>query len=228
MALGILAMFIAPFGMLISKWATIVSLVDTNNVILLVILAFGSAVTFMFWAKWLGKLLGVAQGQNNLEEKVHKTEWMALSLMALLVIGLSVGFPFISEYVIVPYFMQLDADILHLLPVAWVSGSLAAIDFDNLLIMAIIVLVIIVAFGAFYGRSKKRKLPIYLSGVGLDSDTRTFRNSLSGESQASQRNWYMDGWFGEKSLTPLANTMCIVILLFGIALATASLWGWSL
>jgi ech hydrogenase subunit A len=228
MALGILVMFIAPFGMLISKWATIVSLVDTGNVILLVILAFGSALTFMFWAKWLGKLLGVAQNEKNIEETVHKSEWTGLALMALLAVGLSVGFPFVSEFVVVPYLIQFQIEVLQQLPGTWAATSFAAIGFDNLLIMAIIVLAMIVAFVAFFGRSKKRKVPIYLSAVGLDFEKRTFRNSLSGESEATQRNWHMDGWFGESKVTPLGNTMCIVVLLLGIALSALSLVGWSL
>ena len=33
---------------------------ETGNVALILILAFGSAATFMFWAKWLGKLSGIA------------------------------------------------------------------------------------------------------------------------------------------------------------------------
>ena len=53
MMLGIMCMFIAPFGMLLAKWATLVSFVDTRQVALIIILAFGSAATFMFWAKWL-------------------------------------------------------------------------------------------------------------------------------------------------------------------------------
>lgn len=220
MALGILVMFIAPFGMLVSKWATIVSLVDTSNITLLVILAFGSALTFMFWAKWLGKLLSVAQEERSLEDKIHRSEWTALVLMALISVGLSIGFPFISEYVVVPYFMQVWVDSI--------SGSFAAISFDNLLIMGIIVLAMIVAFAAFFGRSKKRKVPIYLSGVGLDFEKRTFRNSLSGVTEATQRNWHMDNWFGEKKVTPLANTMCIIVLLLGIGLSALSLVGWSL
>ena len=60
MMLGIMCMFIAPFGMLLAKWATLVSFVDTRQVALIIILAFGSAATFMFWAKWLGKLSGIA------------------------------------------------------------------------------------------------------------------------------------------------------------------------
>jgi ech hydrogenase subunit A len=226
MALGVFTMFIAPFGMLISKWATIVSLVDTNNVILLIILAFGSAVTFLFWAKWLGKLLGIAQQEKNIEKRVHRSEWAGLTLMAVLVVGLSLAFPFLSEYVVVPYFVQFENDILHLISHPWITNTLAAISFDNLLIMGVIVLVLVVAFAAFYGRSKKRKAPVYMAGVGLDFENRTFRNSLSGRSEATQRNWYMDAWFGEKVLTPAANIMGIVILLLGVLFALVSLGGW--
>jgi ech hydrogenase subunit A len=255
MALGVLTMFIAPFGMLISKWATIVSLVETNNLTLLIILAFGSAVTFVFWAKWLGKLLGVAQKDKNTEKSVHASEWLALALMAVLVVGMSVGFPFISQYVVVPYLVGFGVDILPLTFGAWQTDALAAIDFDNLLIMALLVLAILVPFLVFLGRgqrggksgerasatqeaggsvqeaggqNEKHNAPVYLGGVGLDFENRTYRNSLSQESQASQRNWYMEGWFGERSLTPMMNIACITILVFGLVFALISLGGWSL
>ena len=65
MMLGIMCMFIAPFGMLLAKWATLVSFVDTRQVALIIILAFGSAATFMFWAKWLGKLSGIAASRRT-------------------------------------------------------------------------------------------------------------------------------------------------------------------
>jgi ech hydrogenase subunit A len=238
MALGVLTMFVAPFGMLISKWATIVSLVETNNLTLLIILAFGSAVTFVFWAKWLGKLLGVAQKEKNLEESVHASEWLALALMAVLVVGMSVGFPFISQYAVVPYLIGFGADILPPAFGAWQTDALAAIDFDNLLIMALLVLAILVPFLVFLGRGQRGKksavrdeksnASVYLGGVGLDFENRTYRDSLSRESQASQRNWYMEGWFGERSLTPVMNIACITILVFGLVFALISLGGWSL
>ncbi|MDR3315994.1 MAG: hypothetical protein LBS98_05915 [Coriobacteriales bacterium] len=228
MALGILCMFIAPFGMLISKWATIVSLVHTNNITLLIILAFGSAVTFMFWAKWLGKILAAAQDERDIETTVHRSEWFSLVLMALLVLVLSLGFPFISKFVVVPYLAQVAGIVNPLVNPYWLS-VVEVIDFDNLLIMAVIVLAIVLAFAAFFGKSKKRKLPIYLAGVGEDFEKRTFTNSLSKTSEATQRNWYLGGLFGEKALTPMVNTMCIVLLLAGIVMATLNLlWGWSL
>lgn len=58
MMLGIMIMFIAPFGMLIAKWATLITLIGTRQIALILMLAFGSAATFMFWAKWLGQACG--------------------------------------------------------------------------------------------------------------------------------------------------------------------------
>jgi hypothetical protein len=38
----------------------------------------------------------------------------------------------------------------------------------------------------------------------------------------------MESWFGERAITPIANIMCVIILLFGAALALLNLTGWSL
>ncbi|HBT95996.1 MAG TPA: NADH-quinone oxidoreductase subunit L [Coriobacteriia bacterium] len=212
MALGILVMFLAPFGMLISKWATLVSFADTNNYVLLIILAFGSAATFMFWTKWLGKLLAVSVGDKSKERGVHPSEWAGIAIMALLTVALSVGFPFISEYLVVPSLGDVSSTI----------------GFDNLLIMSIIVVILLLAFAVFFGRSSAREVDIYLSGVGLDSHKREYLNSLSQVGVASQRNWYMDGWFGEKALVSPANIACIIILALGAVVLLFDVTGISL
>ena len=53
MMLGIMGMFVAPFGMLVSKWGAPVAFAQTGNVLMIMVLAFGSAATFYFWGKWL-------------------------------------------------------------------------------------------------------------------------------------------------------------------------------
>ena len=226
MALGMLTMFIAPFGMLVSKWATIVSIADTGNIVLMLILAFGSAATFMFRAKWLGQVLAVAQHSADLEKGVSKSEWFAIGLMAFMVLFCSVAFPFISESVVVPYLAQFEQFVFPGLLPAWQTIS-ATLGFDNLLIMAIIVLAILASFAVFFGRSKKR---MYLSiwPDRVDSEKRSYRNSLSGVSESSQRNWYLEDWFGEKALLPISNIMGIVVLVVGIALAYINLGGGAL
>ena len=46
--LGIMGMFVAPFGMLVSKWGARVAFAQTGNVLMIMVLAFGSAATFFF------------------------------------------------------------------------------------------------------------------------------------------------------------------------------------
>ena len=61
MQIGMAGMFLAPFGMLISKWAVLKAVVDTSP-LLSVFIVFGSAATLFFWVKWMGKLLEVIEG----------------------------------------------------------------------------------------------------------------------------------------------------------------------
>jgi ech hydrogenase subunit A len=232
MALGMFCMFIAPFGMLISKWATIVTMVDTGNIPLLFLLAFGSALTFVFWAKWLGKVLAVAQGGSNTEHHIHKSEWFALGLMSLLAVGLAIGLPWVSEGVVVPYLSAVasgfSGDVsswaeitisTYSLPGAIVgenSNLRAAIGFNDLLIMATIALALIIVFAIkFLRRPKEPTSSIYLGGVGIDSSKRSFINALSTTSVSTQRNWYMESLFGEKVMTSFANVLVIAVMVLG-------------
>lgn len=210
MMLGIMCMFIAPFGMLVAKWATLVSFVDMDQVALIVILAFGSAATFMFWAKWLGKLSGIAAQPENVELTVHKSEWTAIVLMALLLAVGCVFIAFISEYMVEPYILG-------------VYGTLGqAVSNDNLAIGAVCVAaVVIVLFSGLNRKGKARQVNVYLAGVGRDHAGRTFQNSLSGETEATARNWYLDGIFGEKRMAPVGVAFNTIIMACAIV-ATAA------
>ena len=213
MMLGILCMFIAPFGMLLAKWATLVSFADTGQVALIVLLAFGSAATFMFWAKWLGKLSGIAARPENVEAKVHSSEWVAIMVMAVLVILCCIGLPIISWAVVEPYIYS-------------VFGTVGQdISSSNLWIASILSAFIAVVLFAGLGRSKAKKVDIYLAGVSRDNAERTFSNSLSGESAATSRNMYLDGIFGEKRLSPFGTACCTVIIVIAFAAAAVGVPG---
>lgn len=192
MMLGIMCMFIAPFGMLMAKWATLVSFVDTRQVALILILAFGSAATFMFWAKWLGKLAGIAGHPENVEVTVKPTEWASLLLMAVLLVLACVFLPFISAFNVEPYILS-------------VYGVLGQdISADNLWLASICtVIVVVVLFAGIGGKQKSRKVPVYLAGISRDNEGRAFQNALSGTTVATSRNWYMEEVFGEKRIAPV-------------------------
>ena len=201
MMLGIMTMFIAPFGMLIAKWATLQAFTEAGNVILVLLLAFGSAVTFMFWAKWMGKLAGIAGQSRNVELSVHTSEWIPIMLMAVLIALGCVGLPLISLNLVEPYLYV-------------VYGSLSfPISFDNLIIAGVAVILMIIVIFAGLGHSTARKVDVYLAGVSVDNNNRTFRNSLSGVTQATARNWYMKDWLGEQRLDIFGTVACSVFII---------------
>ncbi|MEE0706232.1 MAG: proton-conducting transporter membrane subunit [Adlercreutzia sp.] len=208
MMLGIMCMFIAPFGMLMAKWATLVSFVDARQVALILILAFGSAATFMFWAKWLGKLAGIAGNPQNVETTVRPTEWVSLLLMAVLLVLACVFLPFISAFNVEPYVYS-------------VYGTLGQdITGDNLWLASICTaVVVIVLFSGLGSKQKGRRVGVYLAGVSRDNDARSFQNSLSGTTEASARNWYMDAVFGEKRIAPVGVVFNSVIMVVTFVVA---------
>ena len=208
MAIGILGMFIAPFGMLVSKWAALQAVASTSNVVLILVLVFGSAATFMFWAKWLGKILAFANSNEDVvENDVHRSEWASLGLMAILTVGCCLAFPLISVSAVVPYITNVFAEV----PETLTSG--------DLWIMAVIALVIAIIFLGFTGATKKRVVPVYMAGAGVDFDKRTYLDSLNVEAEATQRNWYMDDFFNEAKVTMVGLAVSLTLLAGGLGYA---------
>lgn len=214
MMLGIMIMFIAPFGMLIAKWATLVTLIGTRQIALILMLAFGSAATFMFWAKWLGKLAGIAGEPDNVEITVHKSEWFADAVMTVLAVLACALIPLISNYLVEPY-------------VASVLGmSIQPIRDENLYLSTIIVLfMVVMMFGVLRKSTKAKKASIYLSGVSVENESRVYLNSLSKPQEATARNWYMEDWFGEAKITPLGTIICYILILVAFVWAIIATLG---
>ncbi|MDR2487345.1 MAG: NADH-quinone oxidoreductase subunit L, partial [Clostridiales Family XIII bacterium] len=75
MLIGIAGMFLAPFGMLVSKWAALQSFVDSGNMWVVLCIVFGSSVTLFYWAKWIGKLAAIVAARENIQDKVNREEW---------------------------------------------------------------------------------------------------------------------------------------------------------
>ncbi len=224
MMLGIMVMFIAPLGMLMAKWATLVSFADSGQIALVIILGFGSAATFFFWAKWLGKLAGIAACDKNVELDVHKSEWTALMLMVVLAVLACVGLPVISAFLIEPYVCSVAAVVANPTLMALYAFGGQDISGTNLWISALLaVIVIVMLFTGVGRRGKEKPAQIYLAGASVDNDRRTFRNSLSGETAATSRNWYLDSTFGEARIKPVGEWMCGILIVVALVLSTTGL-----
>ena len=210
MMLGIMCMFIAPFGMLIAKWGALVALIDMHQGVLLILLAFGSAATFMFWAKWLGKLAGIAGTRENIEGNVSASEWASIGLMAALIALCCICLPLISIFMVDPYIISSYSN-------AGVAGGMVSsafdgtVDVDDLWLASIACVFAFIVMFAGLGRTKTKQVGVYLAGVSADNANRVFRDSMSGETMATSRNWYMTEAFNEDRLSWLGTIVCGIL-----------------
>lgn len=209
MMIGAMIMFIAPFGMLVAKWATLVTLIDSQQYALIFLMLFGSAATFAFWAKWLGKLAGVSGEPENIEGTVHKSERFAIGLMLVIALVLSATIPLSSAFVVEPYLVYVF------------GASHVALGPDMLVCASILtVAVAIVMLTGMHGNKQTRHIDAYFSGVAKNADLRTYVGAKGQVYAATQRNFYLDNWFGEARITPIADisTICVIVICFAIAI----------
>jgi ech hydrogenase subunit A len=211
MFIGIAGMFLAPFGMLISKWAAIEAFVQVPfGLIFVAILAYGSAVTVFFWAKWMGKLVTVTRGVERIEKGFLEEPWAPLYIITGLVVAAVFFFPIISSTLIEPY----------VLAIYGVTTGLAQANIAIMLLMMALLLLLPVSFLLF--RRTVKHLPAYMSGRPATADLR-FAGSLGMTREAQTRNYYLTDYFGEARLFRPGAVVCTVLILASWILAGVAL-----
>ena len=207
MMIGIAGMFLAPLGMLVSKWAAMTSFVDSGSFILVAIICFGSAATSFYWAKWLGKLSATMAGRENIEANVNKEETFVHGALVVMAVAICLVFPILSKVFVVPY-----------LEGVWgATAAAAALASNNLIIMCIMLAVVLVLVLLFFGKTNKKIVPIYMAGANMGDDL-TYMGSMQTETQQSLRNWYMEKYFGESkmNIAGLISTITVIGIVFAI------------
>ncbi|RJE46709.1 MULTISPECIES: proton-conducting transporter membrane subunit [unclassified Dehalobacter] len=206
MVVGIAGMFLAPFGMLISKWAALEGLV-TANPMLTVFVAFGSAATLFFWTKWLGKLLMVKEKPPEFQPKVPATERFALTTLAVLTIGVCLLFPLISKYSLEPF-------------IASIYNQTYLLDQGNVIILLIMVgLMVILPVSLSFTHKNVQYKPQYLAGLNT-SEKERFYGSLGLTREITVRSFYLESIFGESKLFKLGvvSSIVLIIIMFGVGI----------
>jgi ech hydrogenase subunit A len=209
MMIGMAGMFIAPFGMIISKFVTLKAFVDTNPG-MAIILAYGSAATVFFWVKWMGKIMSIRYGETEVvEHRVSRWEWFTLDILAISTVLVCLAFPLIASGIINPYLTELFGDV----PVP---------DTFNIIITFFIMvgLLILLPVGLFYfGFINKnyRRVGTYLGGANVDDVT--FEGAMASTQTIQLKNYYLERYFGEDRLFYVGVLVSITLLcvMFGVA-----------
>ncbi len=204
--IGIAGMFLAPFGMLVSKWAVLKALVDSNP-LLVVFVVFGSSATLFFWVKWMGKLLEVTNVRPADETGIATRQWIALYALAGLSVALVGFYPLVSSALIEPY-------------VRGIYGMVTTISQGNLVIMSIMLgLVALFPVTFFVYQRRVRVVDAYLGGGNVDSSV-LFQGAAGQVRSVEMRNYYLTRLFGEQRLSLVGAIACaaLIFVMFGVAL----------
>ncbi len=211
MIIGICGMFMAPFGMLVSKWAALKSFVDSGSVWLVLFLVFGSGSTLFYWAKWLGKICTVIHQSFELEDITPKSEMVSIFPLTAMIVVMCFAFPWMSGHMIQPI---LDEAFHTKIPDV-IGGS------DVIIMMIMVTMIFLIPIASrFLSLGKNSKMTMsYVAGVNAGDD-RHYIDSFGKERALYMSNWYMEDFFGEKKLlwpciwiaTVLVLVMLIVVV----------------
>lgn len=194
MLVGMAGMFLAPFGMLISKWAVMEALAGKNPVLTLMVI-FGGSLMLFFWSKWMGVLVGVDGRESSVEKNIGIAEWSTLSTLAALTVVVCALFPLIGIYLIEPMY-----------------GSDPLLSRGHILMLSILMgMIMLLPLGFIVHRKRLHYVEPYLGGANVASHHR-FMGSLGKDREWSLGSYYLAGFFGEAKILAPANIAAIALM----------------
>jgi ech hydrogenase subunit A len=214
MMIGIAGMFLAPFGMLISKWVAMKAFIDSNNILTVILLAYGSAATLFYWTKWLGKLVSKVNAKNQIKQELPFDEEVPILILAVLIVVSCFTFPLISKFILIPY-----------LTTIFKSKSMIPIgsnDVKLMLFMLSMLIILPISFIPIYKNDTRRKVPIYMGGENT-GDNKSFYGFIGETRKVELRNWYMESYFGAKRLSFWSNIVATGMIVAGVILLIGGL-----
>lgn len=196
--IGIAGMFLAPFGMLISKWAVLKAIVDYNPLIA-IFLVFGSAATLFFWVKWMGCLICVINKKEDMEDGVSRSEWIPLGVLSALTIGICALFPVVGNLLIEPFIKMMYSTSVEM-------GR------SSLMIMVIMLGMVMLFPLSFLNYGKRVKVvDAYLGGANTPTGT-AFYNSFGADSDMGMRSYYLKNYLKEKQILWAGIIGCLILM----------------
>ena len=204
MFIGIAGMFLAPFGMLISKWAAFRASVDERNIILVLFIAFGSATTSLYWTKWMGKLVSHTHlTEEKIKDVTRPTEMHSLTIHAILMLLLCALFPLLSSVYVNPLVGETFGASMNVLPT------------EVLVVLVVIILLVFAVPVAAYVYSRKmtyNRKDSYMNG-GNYGDNRSFVDSFGERKTLWLSNHYYKDLVGKRKLMKPAQIFTTAVLI---------------
>ncbi len=208
MGIGIAGMYLAPFGMLISKWVALKAFVDSGNFILVLFIAYGSATTMFYWTKWLAKLLCYHIPRDTVKDVTLKDEYVSMFFHAAVMLLLCLFLPLVASWLVNPIVQELFGNATSVL-------SMSVLTTMAIMLVSIFIVPVVMFF---ISRSSHRDLvPIYMNGINK-GDNRYFVNSFGEDEHLYLSNWYLRFEFGRRHLRIPSIILAAAVLIVGFCI----------
>ncbi len=202
--LGMTAMFLAPFGILLCGWISLVAVVNAKYLTIGGILCFGFAVSAYYGVALMARLTAASHEEGIDPLKEEKPERIGVIVFAAVSVILCLGLPLISSYLLVPYLKDVYGGSVTTL----VSSA------DLVVMVGMIALLLLVGL-LLFGRRMSKPSTIYLAGVNK-GDNRTYYGAMENEVEFSLGDTYMGRHFNERRINLAGSLIAVAFLATGI------------
>jgi ech hydrogenase subunit A len=204
--LGVVMMIMPPFGLLLGKWMAIES--AGRNLYAVIMIAAGSALTVMYWARWAGTLMSDPFAGRFTPERQPFLTWGALGSLAAGGGIMSAAAPWL--------YLKWFTSLLNTgyAPPYGVHGGVLENAWG---VFPVLPLAVVAAIGfgvsllSLRRASRARIVKPYLSGLQTDTPG-MFTGPLNQPVKAEASNYYLSSIFGENRLTTWINMAALVLL----------------
>ncbi|MFO7709470.1 MAG: proton-conducting transporter membrane subunit [Desulfobacterales bacterium] len=203
---GVGMMIMPPFGVLLSKWMAMQA--AAKNLYVIIMVALGSALTVMYWARWAGTLMSDPFAGRFHRERQPALTWMALVPLCAAAAALSAVAPWLYMRLIVPV---LGASYVPSYSAAGGILENATGSFAVLPLCVAALFGLLVAFIALRRAFRAKIVPAYLSGIQTN-EPGMFKGPMNQSVKAGAKNYYLDSIFGENRLSDWLNLGAGILL----------------
>lgn len=208
--IGVFTMLLPPFGVLLGKWMAIESAAALKYMPVTIMLALGSGLTVMFWARWAGILLCTPYPKGVTPEVQPSTVRGPLVILAYGALLLSLLVPFVYGGLIEPAVKSSHK------AAGYILSGWNFVNAQGIFYIYPLFLVLGVGFYLAWKAAKKIDpatcVGPYLCGAQAKDDNTAFVSTGRANVTYQAGNFYLSWIFGEERLTSSINMVAGVLL----------------
>jgi ech hydrogenase subunit A len=232
LVVGVLSMLAPPFGVLVGKWAIMeavptieasANMLSRWSFVVVLLLALGSAVTVVFWTKWLARVLSsLPETETCPPQKLPAAYGFSLWGLVGLVIALSIFAAPLVGGVVLPSVQSWYNPIVDIIPTAGMS-----LDFGTGFIPIIFLVIVGVLFlylpQMIIKVRKQSVRPVYLCGENIENQSK-WHGLADMEFGLVTGGFYFENNIAEERMNIWAIALSAGALVFALALGLLAMW----